>query len=177
MKKKRNPVGLAFKFWEYRKFPATNEVVKLDLEMLDWGPPYGRGRHDDLHMVFDGWCNPKDWYDFHEHLSIVFPNCVDGFYRRTADTTSGFRYDYAQRKIVRIIPNTSRSTTRWRSRTRRTSRWTFFTFRSSTRPARAARAKAAAGSPRGTGFCGASRKKGEAGCARQTCSQGIAQDV
>ena len=95
LKKKRNPVGLAFKFWEYRKFPATNEVLKLDLEMLDWCPPYGKGRHDDLHMVFDGWRNPKDWYDFHEHLSICFPNCVDGFYRRTADTTSGFRYDYA----------------------------------------------------------------------------------
>lgn len=95
LKKKRNPVDLAFKFWEYRKFPATNEVLKLDLEMLDWCPPYGKGRHDDLHMVFDGWRNPKDWYDFHEHLSISFPNCVDGFYRRTADMTSGFRYDYA----------------------------------------------------------------------------------
>ena len=64
LKKKRHPVGLAFKFWEYRKFPATNEVLKLDLEMLDWCPPYGRGRNDDLHMVFDGWRNPKDWYDY-----------------------------------------------------------------------------------------------------------------
>ena len=95
LKKKHQPVSLAFKFLEYRKFPATNEVIKLDLELLDWCPPYGKGRHDDLHMVFDGWRNPKDWYDFHEHLSISFPNCVDGFYRRTTDTTSGFRYDYA----------------------------------------------------------------------------------
>ena len=63
--------------------------------MLDWCPPYGRGRHDDLHMIFDGKRNPKDWYDFHEHLSIKFPNSADGFYRRTANTTRGFRYDYA----------------------------------------------------------------------------------
>jgi len=94
LKKKRNPVSLAFKFIEYKRFPATNEVVKLDLEMLDWCPPYGKGRHDDIHMVFDGWRNPKDWYDFHAHLSVEFPNCADGFYRRTADTTSGYRYDY-----------------------------------------------------------------------------------
>ena len=95
LKRKRNPVKLGFRFWEYRRFPATNDVLKLDLEMLDWCPPYGKGCHDDLHMVFDGWRDPKDWYDFHEHLSISFPNCVDGFYRRMADASSAFRYDYA----------------------------------------------------------------------------------
>lgn len=95
LKKMRDPANLVFHYMEYKKFPATNEVVKLDLEMLDWCPPYGRGLHDDMHLVFDGWRNPKDWYDFHEHLSISFPNCVDGFYRRTADVTSGFRYGYS----------------------------------------------------------------------------------
>lgn len=94
LKKKHNPLELAFKFWEYKKFPVTNQVVKLDLEMLEWCPPYGNGCHDDLHMVFDAWHNPKDWYDFYEHLSISFSNCVDGFYSRTADMTSGFPYDY-----------------------------------------------------------------------------------
>lgn len=94
LKKKRDPATLVFHFLEYKKFPATNEVVKLDLEMLDWCPPHGNGQHDDLHMVFDGWRNPKDWYDFHEHLSITFPNCVDGFYSRKTDVTSDFRYDY-----------------------------------------------------------------------------------
>ena len=95
LKKKRNPSNLVFKYLEYRKFPATNEVVKLDLEILDWCPPYGKGRHDDLHMIFNGKRNPKDWYDFHEHLSIIFPNSADGFYRRTANMASGFCYDYA----------------------------------------------------------------------------------
>ncbi len=95
LKKKRNPINLAFKFWEYKKFPATNEVLKLDLEMLDWCPPYGKGRHDDLHMIFNGWRNPEDWYDFYEHLTISFPNSVDGFCRRTVNRTSGFCYDYA----------------------------------------------------------------------------------
>ncbi len=95
LKKMRDPANLVFHYLEYKKFPATNEVVKLDLEMLDWCPPYGKGLHDDMHLVFDGWRNPKDWYDFHEHLSVSFPNCVDGFYRRTADVTSGFRYGYS----------------------------------------------------------------------------------
>lgn len=95
LKKMRDPANLVFHYMEYKKFPATNEVVKLDLEMLDWCPPYGKGLHDDMHLVFDGWRNPKDWYDFHEHLSVSFPNCVDGFYRRTADVTSGFRYGYS----------------------------------------------------------------------------------
>ena len=95
LKKKRNPTALVLHCLEYRKFPATNEVVKLDLERLEWCPPYGNGRHDDVHMVFDGWRNPQDWYDYHEHLSLYFPNCVDGFYIRPVDATSDFRYDYA----------------------------------------------------------------------------------
>ena len=94
LKKKRSPVKLTFHAIDYRKFPATNEVVKLDLELLDWCPPYGKGSHDDVHLVFDGWRNPSDWHDFHEHLSVTFPNGADGFYRRTADASSGFRYDY-----------------------------------------------------------------------------------
>ena len=69
-------------------------IHDLDIVEGDWCPPYGKGRHDDIHMVFDGWRNPKDWYDFHAHLSVEFPNCADGFYRRTADTTSSYRYDY-----------------------------------------------------------------------------------
>lgn len=94
LKKKHGPGKLVLHGLECKKFPATNEVVKLDLERLDWCPPYGKGRHDDVHMVFDGWRNPQDWYDFHEHLSIRFPNGVDGFYVRSADVTSDFRYDY-----------------------------------------------------------------------------------
>lgn len=94
LKKKRNPVTLAFHYCEYRKFPATNKVVKLDLETLEWCPPYGNGRHDDVHMVFDAVRNPKNWYDFHEHLSIAFPNCRDGFYFRKVDKESAFKYCY-----------------------------------------------------------------------------------
>ncbi len=94
LKKKRNPIALGFHYCEYRKFPATNEIVKLDLETLEWCPPYGNGRHDDVHMMFDASRNSRDWYDFHEHLSIAFPNCLDGFYLRNADKTSAFRYDY-----------------------------------------------------------------------------------
>lgn len=98
LKRKKKPVNLEFHQLEYKKFPATNEVVKLDLEMLDWCPPYGNGRHDDVHMIFDGWRNPDDWYDFHEHLLIMFPNCVDGFYVRKVNPTSDFQYDYVASK-------------------------------------------------------------------------------
>ena len=94
LKSIRKPVALLRKAVDYKPYPATNEVVKLDLEMLDWCPPYGRGRHDDLHLVFDGWRNPKEWLDFHEHLTVSMPNCVDGFYRQKIDGQSKLRYAY-----------------------------------------------------------------------------------
>lgn len=94
LKKKRNPVQLTFHSVAFKPFPATNEVVKLDLESLEWCPPYGNGRHDDLHLIFDGWRNPQDWDDYHEHLKVAFPNGVDGAYRLSVDSTSAFRHAY-----------------------------------------------------------------------------------
>ena len=94
LKKKRSPVRLKYHSVTFKPFPATNEVVKLDLESLEWCPPYGDGRHDDLHLVFDGWRNPQDWDDYHEHLKVSFPNGADGFYSLSADSTSAFRYAY-----------------------------------------------------------------------------------
>ena len=94
LKKKRSPVRLTYHSVTFKPFPATNEVVKLDLESLEWCPPYGNGRHDDLHLVFDGWRNPQDWDDYHEHLKVSFPNGADGFYPLSADSTSAFRYAY-----------------------------------------------------------------------------------
>ena len=91
----RSPIRLGFRSCDFKPFPATNEVVKLDLEKLDWCPPYGKGKHDDVHLVFDGWRNPDDWDDYHEHLKVSFPNGADGFYRIKVDPTSAFKYAYA----------------------------------------------------------------------------------
>lgn len=79
LKTVRQPERLIVHSVDFKPYPATNEVLKLDLETLEWCPPYGNGKHDDLHLVFDGWRNPSEWLDFHENLSVSLPNCVDGF--------------------------------------------------------------------------------------------------
>ena len=80
------------------KFGVTwmvdNEVVRLDLETFKWCPPSGDGRHDDLHLLYEVWQDKGNWLSFCKKLTITAPNCVDGFYRRKVDATSGFRYEY-----------------------------------------------------------------------------------
>ncbi len=95
LKAMRNPLKLTCHSVDFKPFPDTNVVVKLDLETLAWCPPYGNGQHDDLHLVFDGWRNPNDWDDFHEHLKIEMPNGADGFYVAKTEPTSAFKYAYA----------------------------------------------------------------------------------
>jgi hypothetical protein len=95
LKKKRNPVVTAFHLVDYATIPATNEVVCLDLETFKWCPPFGDGKHDDLHLFYEVWRNPGNWFSFQKKLTITAPNCVDGFYRRKVDVASKFRYDYS----------------------------------------------------------------------------------
>lgn len=47
-----------------------------------------------MHLVFDGWRDPKEWFNFHEHFSVSMLNCVDGFYRLKMDPESDFHYAY-----------------------------------------------------------------------------------
>ncbi|MBQ2629303.1 MAG: carboxypeptidase regulatory-like domain-containing protein [Kiritimatiellae bacterium] len=94
LKKKRNPVTTVFHSVDYANIPATNEVVCLDLETFKWCPPYGEGKHDDLHLFYESWRNPTNWFSYFRKLTISAPNCVDGFYRRKVDSASKFRYDY-----------------------------------------------------------------------------------
>jgi len=95
LKKKRNPITTSFHSVDYLyPIPATNEVVRLDLETFKWCPPYGDGRHDDLHLLYEVWQDKGNWLSFCKKLTITAPNCVDGFYRRKVDATSGFRYEY-----------------------------------------------------------------------------------
>jgi len=93
----RNPVRLAFHREHYKPFPATNKVLKFDLELTDWCPPYGTGVHDDIHLLFDSWKNPEEWAEFHHNLLIVFPREGDGFYAvdiDSANAASRFPYVY-----------------------------------------------------------------------------------
>ena len=95
LKKVRNPVMTAFHRVDYMySIPATNEVVRLDLETFKWCPPHGDGKHDDLHLLYEVWQNPTNWSSFHKKLTVTAPNCVDGFYRCKVDETSKFRYWY-----------------------------------------------------------------------------------
>ena len=64
LRRQYSPVHLIAHCFSYEQYPAVREVLKLDLEMLAWCPPYGNGRHDDVHMVFDGWHNPDDPLNF-----------------------------------------------------------------------------------------------------------------
>lgn len=101
LRRQLKPVKMKFHAVDFMPFPITNEIVKLDLELMAWCPPYGSGKRDDVHFVFDGWRNPQDWDDYHEHLKVVFPNCVDGFYFQTIEPKSAFRYAYcAQTNVV-----------------------------------------------------------------------------
>ncbi len=94
IKKKQKPIKLHYAFNCFQPFPATNIVVKLDLEQMKWCPPYGDGKNDDVHLLLDAKRNPKVWGDFYTHLTLFFPNCVDGFYRCKLDSTSDFKYAY-----------------------------------------------------------------------------------
>lgn len=94
----REPVQLTFCREHYKPFPRTNEVLKFDLELTDWCPPYGTGVHDDIHLLFDSWKNPEEWAEFHHNLSIVFPHEGDGFYAAGIDSANAAsRFPYAYR--------------------------------------------------------------------------------
>ena len=95
LKKVRSPVSTAFHLVDYATIPATNEVVCLDLETFKWCPPYGDGKRDDLHLLYEVWRNPSVWSSFHKKLTISAPNVVDGFYRRKVETFSKYRYEYS----------------------------------------------------------------------------------
>lgn len=94
LKKVRSPVVLQSHFVQYRNFPATNEVINLDLETLEWCPPYGQGKNRDVELVFDGKSHAGGVNGFYGHLKFRMPHCVDGFYVAEIDSDSSFKYAY-----------------------------------------------------------------------------------
>lgn len=94
LKKMRNPVKTERFFVNFATIPVTNEVVCLDLETFRWCPPYGNGKHRDLHLLYESWQNPTNWFSYYRKLTITTPNCVDGFCVGKLDSFSRFRYAY-----------------------------------------------------------------------------------
>ena len=90
MKKRRNPAKLILKGGTFQelKYPATNVVMGLDLQLFDWCPPYGKGKYDDLQIKYDFWRSPTNWFQVYSHLDITLTNCLDGVYLAPTDDFS-----------------------------------------------------------------------------------------
>lgn len=96
LKRIRKPVKMQRTNIVNGRFPATNEVLKLDLQLLQWCAPYGNGVHDDMHIVYKSENSSDVWLEFSRSLEISFPNAADGFYTAKLDGSgSSLRYDYA----------------------------------------------------------------------------------
>lgn len=94
LKKIRNPTKLSINGGEMR-WPATNTVLGFDLELFDWCPPFGGGKHDDLQLEYDFWRSPTEWDHFYSHLTMTMTNCVDGLYLAPVDAFSLLKRCYS----------------------------------------------------------------------------------
>ncbi len=96
LKRKRRPVALLLSRRQYWPFPATNEVFAIDLETLQWCPPYGKGRHADLELFYEAVEHPEEGWgvSYWNRLTLNMPNAVDGFYAAKMDSFSKFPYAY-----------------------------------------------------------------------------------
>lgn len=75
-------------------WPATNTLLGFDLELFDWCPPYGSGKHDDLQLEYDFWRSTTNWFQVYSHLTMTMTNCVDGFYLAPIDDFSEMKRCY-----------------------------------------------------------------------------------
>lgn len=90
LKKIRNPAKLMVHGGNLQEmaWPATNTLLGFDLELFDWCPPYGAGRHDDLQLEYNFWRSPTNWLQVYSHLTLTMTNCVDGLYLAPVDDYS-----------------------------------------------------------------------------------------
>ena len=76
------------------RWPATNVVLGFDLELFDWCPPHGSGKHDDLQLKYDFWRSSENWFQVYAHLTMMMTNCVDGLYLVPVDDSSKLKHGY-----------------------------------------------------------------------------------
>ena len=96
LKRILNPTELVVNGGDFqeKKWPATNMVLGFDLELFDWCPPYGSGKHDDVQLVYDFWRSSTNWLQVYSHLTMTMTNCVDGFYLAPVDDFSELKRCY-----------------------------------------------------------------------------------
>ncbi|MBR4189874.1 MAG: hypothetical protein IKQ55_07935 [Kiritimatiellae bacterium] len=92
----RHPVQLTMNGcgFEEMPWPATNTVLGFDLELFDWCPPYGFGKHDDLQLKYDFWRSSTNWDQAYAHLTMTMTNCVDGLYLEPVEEFSQLKRCY-----------------------------------------------------------------------------------
>lgn len=96
VKKIRSPTEFRSRMRDHWTIPATNITIGLDLELLDWCAPYGKGTHQDMTVCYEAVEHPEDGWmvSFWRRLTLAMPNGADGFYQKQIDKFSHFRYDY-----------------------------------------------------------------------------------
>lgn len=94
LKRILNPKQLELHYCLSRMFPVVGEPFAIDLETLEWCPPYGNGKHKDATLVYETWKNPTNRLSFLRKLTVSMPNAADGFYSRETDPESAFPYEY-----------------------------------------------------------------------------------
>jgi hypothetical protein len=93
LKRVLEPKRLVMNWVDTKPFPAENGAFPIDLETLEWCPPFGNGRHEDviLSLETSGEKYGRPWFG---KLSILMPNAADGFYVAKMDSRSDFPYPY-----------------------------------------------------------------------------------
>lgn len=96
LKRVLNPAELVVNGGDFQEknWPATNTLLGFDLELFDWCPPYGSGKHDDLQLEYDFWRSSTNWFQVYSHLTMMMTNCVDGFYLAPVDDFSEMKRCY-----------------------------------------------------------------------------------
>ena len=94
LKRVLEPKRLTLHSVDPKPFPVVGKPFSLDLETLEWCPPYGQGKHADATMVFESWKDPEHRLSFMRKLTVSMPNAADGFYVAKLDSRSDFPYAY-----------------------------------------------------------------------------------
>lgn len=88
------PKRLTFHSVDLKPFPVIGKAFAIDLETLEWCPPYGNGKHEDATLIFESWQDPDHRLSFMRKLTVTMPNAADGFYVAKMDSRSAFPYAY-----------------------------------------------------------------------------------
>lgn len=87
------PTRLTLNCVDYKPYPSDNGTFGLDLQTLEWCPPYGNGKHGDAILTLESKGDPHG-VTYFSKLTLAMPNAADGFYVGKLDSTSGFPYAY-----------------------------------------------------------------------------------